>query len=145
MRLTRLLRSTAVSGELAAFGRLAGGWWDRAGPMAALHAMNAIRVPWIRNALAPHPADPRKPLAGTPHPHPFPPWSLCQLAGAGLRLADAGCGAGVLSEPLARLGAVVTGIDAAPGVINAAEDHRSPELATNLTYLVAGPTNYRTG
>ena len=88
----------ASSAEVARFEALAADWWDPTGPMAPLHAMNPLRIGWITSRL-PHP--------GT--------------------LLDVGCGAGLASEPLARQGHTVLGIDAAPAPIAAARAHASQE------------------
>ena len=95
--------------EAAHFGRLAGDWWDPKGSSAMLHRLNPVRLAFIREAIDRHwrgEADSVRPLAGK-------------------TALDVGCGAGLLCEPLARLGARVTGIDAAPENIVAATDHAS--------------------
>jgi len=93
--------------EVARFSRLAGEWWDPQGPMAALHKFNPVRLAYIRDRTAEHfGRDPR---------------SLDSLAG--LRFLDIGCGAGILSEPLARLGAAVVGADPSAENIAAAKAH----------------------
>ena len=93
--------------EVARFSRLAGEWWDPQGPMAALHKFNPVRLAYIRDRTAEHfGRDPR---------------SLDSLAG--LRFLDIGCGAGILSEPLARLGAAVVGADPSTKNIAAAKAH----------------------
>ena len=93
--------------EVEKFSGLAAAWWDPFGPMAPLHAMNPTRVRYVRDRLCAHLA--RDPAAKAPL--------------AGLRLLDVGCGAGLLCEPLARLGAKVTGIDASAAAIEAARAH----------------------
>jgi 2-polyprenyl-6-hydroxyphenyl methylase/3-demethylubiquinone-9 3-methyltransferase len=93
--------------EAAHFGRLAADWWDPKGSSAMLHRLNPVRLRYIRDQIDHHwNADEcsRRPLAGK-------------------RAADVGCGAGLLAEPLARLGAEVTGIDAAAENIEAARLH----------------------
>ena len=93
--------------EAEHFGRLAADWWDPKGSSAMLHRLNPVRLKYIRDQIDRHwGADEcdRRPLAGK-------------------RAADVGCGAGLLAEPLARLGAEVTGIDAAPENIAAARLH----------------------
>ena len=93
--------------EAAHFSRLAKDWWDPAGSSAMLHRLNPVRLAYIRDAIDLHwacnPDDPR-PLAGK-------------------RALDVGCGAGLLAEPLARLGAEVTGLDAAAENIAVAAAH----------------------
>ena len=95
------------AGEIARFNALADEWWDPRGPMAPLHRLNPLRLAWLRDALCAKFG--RDPLGVRPL--------------AGLRLLDVGCGAGLLSEPLARLGADVTGIDAAAENIRTAQAH----------------------
>jgi 2-polyprenyl-6-hydroxyphenyl methylase/3-demethylubiquinone-9 3-methyltransferase len=89
------------------FGRLAADWWNPNGASAMLHKLNPVRLSYLRDRIDQH-------------------WGLdeCSLRPlAGRRAADVGCGAGLLAEPLARLGAAVTGVDAAPENIAAARDH----------------------
>ena len=98
---------SAIGSEVAKFDRLAGRWWDPRGPMAPLHAMNPARMGWITERLArAHGRDPDHPRALD-----------------GLRVLDVGCGAGLASETLARAGAAVIGLDAAPEVLGAARAH----------------------
>ncbi len=93
--------------EVARFDALAAEWWDPDGPMHPLHRLNPVRLGFIRNRLEDHFGLQPNDLA------PF----------AGLRLLDIGCGAGLLSEPLARLGATVVAIDAAAESIAVARAH----------------------
>jgi 2-polyprenyl-6-hydroxyphenyl methylase/3-demethylubiquinone-9 3-methyltransferase len=93
--------------EAERFGKLAGDWWDPKGASAMLHKLNPVRLKYVRDQVDQHwQADEcsRTPLAGR-------------------SALDVGCGAGLLAEPLARLGATVTGIDAAPEVIAVAREH----------------------
>lgn len=93
--------------EAAHFGRLAAEWWDPKGESAMLHKLNPVRLAYIRGAIDHHWPDAgsaRKPLAGR-------------------SAIDVGCGAGLLTEPLARLGARVTGLDAAAENVAAASAH----------------------
>jgi 2-polyprenyl-6-hydroxyphenyl methylase / 3-demethylubiquinone-9 3-methyltransferase len=98
---------TVDQDEVARFSRLAGEWWDPHGPMAALHKFNPVRLAYIRDRTAEHfGRDPK---------------SIGSLAG--LRFLDIGCGAGILCEPLARLGASVVGADPSAKNIAVARAH----------------------
>ncbi|MGN6818519.1 MAG: bifunctional 2-polyprenyl-6-hydroxyphenol methylase/3-demethylubiquinol 3-O-methyltransferase UbiG [Sphingomonas sp.] len=106
--------------EAAHFGKLARDWWDAKGSSAMLHKLNPPRLGYIRQQLDAH-------------------WggdmaSYTPLAGR--KALDVGCGAGLLCEPLARLGAEVTGIDAAAENIGVARAHA---VQSGLTI------DYRTG
>ena len=116
--------ATIRPGEAAHFAGLAAEWWNPKGSSAMLHRMNPVRLAFLREAIDLHwggDAESLKPLAGR-------------------RALDVGCGAGLLAEPLARLGAEVTGVDAAEETVAAARDHaagsglaidyRQGELAT---------------
>jgi 2-polyprenyl-6-hydroxyphenyl methylase/3-demethylubiquinone-9 3-methyltransferase len=93
--------------EVARFSRLSGQWWDPRGPMAPLHKFNPVRLGYIRDRAAGYfGRDPKR---------------LDSLAG--LRILDIGCGGGVLSEPLARLGASVVGADPSDSNIAVAQSH----------------------
>lgn len=98
---------TINPGEAAHFGKLAAEWWDPRGSSAMLHKLNPVRLAYIRDAINQH-------------------WSCDETSRrplAGKKAADVGCGAGLLAEPLARMGADVTGIDAAPENVAAARAH----------------------
>lgn len=99
--------STINPNEAAHFGALAADWWDPKGSSAMLHKLNPVRLGFVRAAIDAHfgsDATTRRPLTGK-------------------SALDVGCGAGLLCEPLARLGARVTGVDAAPENIEAAQAH----------------------
>lgn len=99
--------STIDPAEVARFEGIAKTWWDPKGPMAVLHKFNPVRLAFIRDlACARFGRDPKT-----------------MRALEGLTLVDIGCGGGVLSEPLARLGAQVTGLDPAPTNIAVARAH----------------------
>lgn len=99
--------STIRPEEAAHFGRLAADWWDPKGSSAMLHRLNPVRLTFIRDCVDAH-------WGADSH-------SLRPLAGK--RALDVGCGAGLLCEPLARLGGAVTGVDAAAENIAAASAH----------------------
>ena len=103
--------------EIAKFAALAGEWWDPAGKFAPLHRLNPARLTFIRDRIAAHAG--RDPLGERPL--------------AGLRVLDIGCGGGLLCEPLTRLGAQVTGIDAAEANVAAAARHAA-EAGLDIDY-----------
>ncbi|MEM6421983.1 MAG: bifunctional 2-polyprenyl-6-hydroxyphenol methylase/3-demethylubiquinol 3-O-methyltransferase UbiG [Pseudomonadota bacterium] len=93
--------------EVAKFEAMAADWWDPDGPAAPLHAMNPCRIGFAVDQVAlAHGRDPRR-----------------LRALRDLRVVDVGCGGGLACEPLARLGATVTGIDAAEAAITVANAH----------------------
>ena len=101
------MSTSIVSSEAAHFGAMAGDWWDPEGASAMLHKLNPVRLSYIRDMADQHfGLDERalRPLSGK-------------------SALDVGCGAGLLAEPLARLGASVTAVDAAPELIDAARLH----------------------
>jgi 2-polyprenyl-6-hydroxyphenyl methylase/3-demethylubiquinone-9 3-methyltransferase len=99
--------TTVDAEEVGKFERIAAEWWDPFGKFKPLHKFNPTRLGLIRDELCRHFGRDRfgkKPLDG-------------------LRLLDIGCGGGLVSEPMARLGAKVTGIDAAEGNVKTAIVH----------------------
>ena len=99
--------STIDRSEVEQFSRLAERWWDERGPMAMLHKFNPVRLAYIRDQVSTHYGrDPKR---------------LSCLNG--LRILDIGCGGGILSEPLARLGAQVVGADPSEANIAVAKKH----------------------
>jgi 2-polyprenyl-6-hydroxyphenyl methylase/3-demethylubiquinone-9 3-methyltransferase len=100
-------QSTIDPTEVAKFEAMAAEWWDPNGKFKPLHMLNPCRLDYITAQIA---AEFDRDLRGTT---PF----------AGLRLLDIGCGGGLLSEPMARLGAAVVGADAAPRNIPVAQVH----------------------
>ncbi len=104
---------TVLAGEIGKFNRLAEQWWDPAGPMRPLHAMNPLRVGWIDDHIRARFHGPQ-------------------------RVLDVGCGAGLAAEALAETGHDVLGIDAAEDVIAAARAHAAG-AALPVTYRVASP------
>lgn len=110
--------TTIDPGEAAHFGRMAAEWWDPRGSSAMLHRLNPVRLRYVREAIDRH-------------------WdgnsaSFTPLEGK--TALDVGCGAGLLTEPLARMGATVTGIDAAPENAAVAAAH-AEEASLDIRYL----------
>jgi len=103
--------------EVARFAALADKWWDPNGPFRPLHKINPVRLEYIRTQLCQHfklKADSMSPLSK-------------------LSLLDIGCGGGLISEPLAKIGAKVTAIDAAEKNIHAAQNHAN-RFGININY-----------
>jgi 2-polyprenyl-6-hydroxyphenyl methylase / 3-demethylubiquinone-9 3-methyltransferase len=100
-------RSSVIPAEVEQFASHAGDWWDPDGSEAMLHKLNPVRLAYVRDMIDQH-------------------WQ-CDEHGLrpleGRSALDVGCGAGLLAEPLARLGARVTAIDAAAELIDAARHH----------------------
>jgi len=109
--------STIDPEEVARFSRVARQWWDPHGPMAALHKFNPVRLAYIRDRAAAY--------------FNRDPMRLDSLAG--LRILDIGCGGGILSEPLARLGASVVGVDPSESNIAVAQQHAA-RSGLNIDY-----------
>jgi 2-polyprenyl-6-hydroxyphenyl methylase/3-demethylubiquinone-9 3-methyltransferase len=100
-------RATVDEKDLAQFEQLGAKWWDESGPMKPLHRLNPVRLDYIRRKACAH-------------------FGLdAEKLGAldGLTAADIGCGGGIVAEPLCRMGAAVTGIDAGAENIRAARVH----------------------
>src|SRR5919106_2424297 len=102
-----MAETSVVPEEVEQFAKLAGDWWDPRGASAMLHRLNPVRLAYIRDWIDQH-------------------WSLDEHGRRpleGKTALDVGCGAGLLAEPLARLGANVTAIDPTPEVIAMAREH----------------------
>ncbi len=109
--------------EAAHFGKLAAEWWNPKGTSAMLHRLNPVRLGFLRRAIDAH-------WCGDPRSrHPL----------AGKRALDVGCGAGLLCEPLARLGAEVMGIDAAAENIAAAKAHAAAGRFVTVAEMPTSP------
>ena len=103
--------TTADQREIDNFTALSDHWWDQQGPMAPLHAFTPIRIDYILRAISRFFPTQTRMLKNT------------NTALGGLKILDIGCGGGLLAEPMARLGASVTGIDVADAAIIAAKAH----------------------
>lgn len=106
------------------FDSLASVWWDESGEMRILHTYNKLRVPFIRDGLL---NVGQIDLTQWQSPQPL----------HGMKILDIGCGGGVLTEPLARIGANVTGIDANQSMIDTACSHacEDPSVSDSITYI----------
>jgi 2-polyprenyl-6-hydroxyphenyl methylase / 3-demethylubiquinone-9 3-methyltransferase len=102
-----MAKTSIVDREAQHFGGMAADWWDPNGSSAMLHKLNPVRLSYIRDMIDMH---------WQVDEHGFKPLD-------GKNALDVGCGAGLLAEPLARLGAMVTAVDAAPELIDVATAH----------------------
>jgi len=112
--------STVDAAEVARFSARAAEWWDPRGPMAMLHRFNPVRLAFIKLVACQHFAREERRLDAL----------------GGLRMLDIGCGGGILSEPLARLGAAVLGADPSATNIEAAKLHAA-EAGVTVDYRVS--------
>jgi 2-polyprenyl-6-hydroxyphenyl methylase/3-demethylubiquinone-9 3-methyltransferase len=102
-----MVQTSILPEEAERFGKLATDWWDPDGRSAMLHKLNPVRLKYLRDQIDQHwqcDECSRRPLEGK-------------------TALDVGCGAGLLAEPLARLGAKVTGVDAARANVAVAREH----------------------
>lgn len=114
-------KATIDPAQAEHFGRLAKDWWDPKGSSAMLHRLNPARLAYVREAVDGH-------------------WGIDSARFAplaGRSALDVGCGAGLLTEPLARLGARATGVDAAPENIGAARAHAAA-MGLDIEYVAGG-------
>ncbi|KAL0399673.1 UNVERIFIED_CONTAM: Ubiquinone biosynthesis O-methyltransferase, mitochondrial [Sesamum radiatum] len=112
-------KSSLNETELKKFAAIAESWWDAEGPFKPLHVMNPTRLAFIRSTLCRH----------------FGKDPNCTRPFEGLKFVDVGCGGGILSEPLARMGATVTGVDAVEKNIKIAQLHADLDpLTSSIDY-----------
>jgi len=116
--------TTVDKTEIEKFSKLAKDWWNPRGKFKPLHLFNPARIKFIKEKLVLHfklNPNSKKPLDG-------------------LKILDIGCGGGLLCEPLTRLGAVLTGIDASYQNIEVAKLH-AKEMNLNINYINCSPEN----
>lgn len=98
---------TVDAKEIENFAKDSSRWWDEDGPFRPLHRLNSVRLQYIKNQICGH----------------YGCDSASLKPYKGLSVLDIGCGGGLVCEPMARLGADVTGIDADAGAITVAQNH----------------------
>lgn len=112
--------SSVDPAEIDKFSKMAHQWWDPDGELRTLHQINPVRLKYIKNTIAAH-------FGGF---------------AAGLKVLDVGCGGGLVSVPLARIGAEVTGIDASEENIKASRIYAS-EQNLNINYIHSSAENHQ--
>ena len=116
-----MVKTSILDSEARHFGGLAGDWWDPKGASAMLHRLNPVRLGYIRDQIDQH-------------------WALDECVRRpleGKSALDVGCGAGLLAEPLARMGGQVTAVDAAPELIAVAKAHAAGQRLS-IDYRAVG-------
>ena len=116
-----MVKTSILDSEARHFGGLAGDWWDPKGASAMLHRLNPVRLGYIRDQIDQH-------------------WALDECVRRpleGKSALDVGCGAGLLAEPLARMGGQVTAVDAAPELIEVAKAHAAGQRLS-IAYRAVG-------
>jgi 2-polyprenyl-6-hydroxyphenyl methylase/3-demethylubiquinone-9 3-methyltransferase len=103
--------------EIQKFSKDAPRWWDEKGPFAPLHKLNPVRIEYIRHQITQH----------------FNLDDRAAVPFSNLSVIDVGCGGGLVCEPLARLGAAVTGIDGDSVAIDVAQNHAA-EMGLDIAY-----------
>jgi 2-polyprenyl-6-hydroxyphenyl methylase/3-demethylubiquinone-9 3-methyltransferase len=118
--------NTVDAADVARFSRIADEWWDEQGKFAPLHRLNPTRLQYLRAQITAHfkLSNSEKPLKTAPF--------------NGLHMLDIGCGGGLVSEPLTRLGAQMTGIDASSENIAIAQSH-AQKMGLEIDYQAMPP------
>lgn len=112
-----MTKTTFNAAEVENFNALAAEWWDESGPMKPLHKLGPVRIQYLKNRICSHIG------IDSAVDQPFQT----------LKILDIGCGGGLVSEPLARLGGSVTGVDAAAQNIDVAKAH-AVKSGLSITY-----------
>ena len=113
----KMSRVSVDPAEMASFSRMAEDWWNPTGMFRPLHEMNGARLSFIKNAVCEH----------------FHRDPDAELPLKGLRILDIGCGGGLLCEPITRLGAQVTGVDALERNLKTAKTH-AEQVGLDIDY-----------
>ena len=119
------MSTTINKEEIQKFSKLADEWWDVNGKFKPLHMFNPIRIEYITENIKKHFKIKKDKINFL----------------EGLNILDIGCGGGLISEPMARLGAKVTGIDASEKNIKVAKLHSEKNKALQINYLNTSPEN----
>ena len=114
--------TTVNKKEIEKFSKMAEEWWDVEGKFKPLHKFNPIRIKYIKDSIIEN----------------FKLQNNEKLPLKGINLLDIGCGGGLLSEPMSRLGATVTGIDASEKNIEIAKIH-AKKSKLNINYICSSP------
>ena len=117
--------TTVDKTEIEKFSRLAKDWWDPNGKFKPIHLFNPARINFIKNKLIKE----------------FNLDRESNVPLSDINILDIGCGGGLLCEPLKRLGANITGIDAAKNNIEVAKLH-SKEMNLDIKYIHTAPENF---
>ena len=120
------MSTTINKEEIQKFSKLSEEWWDVNGKFKPLHMFNPIRIQYITENIKKH--------------FKIKEDKIDSLEG--LKILDIGCGGGLISEPMTRLGAKVTGIDASEKNINIAKLH-SKESGLEINYISTSPENLK--
>lgn len=112
------MTQTINAQEVENFEKMSQDWWDENGPCKPLHRLNPTRMAYLRQAICEHFDLPQEKLKALQE----------------LKAIDIGCGGGLVCEPLSRMGADVTGLDAAAGNIDIAKEH-AKKHGLDITYL----------
>lgn len=122
---TTMNNSTIIKDEIDKFSKISEEWWDPSGKFKPLHKFNPLRIKYIKDNTISHFKIKKK-----------------KDSLKGLKILDVGCGGGLLSEPLSRLGAKVTGIDASIQNIKVAKIHQK-KSNLNIKYVCTPPENFK--
>ena len=118
--------STINKKEIEKFSKIAEEWWNPSGKFKPLHKFNPIRISYIKNNII-------KTMKITDRNKPLKK----------IKILDVGCGGGLLSEPMCRMGAEVTAIDASKKNIEVAKIHAKKDKL-KIKYICTSPDNYKT-